>query len=190
MVKVALVGDSIRMGYAKMVNAELADTARVWSPGANCGPSSRIMAHLDEWITTPGADILHLNCGLHDLRRERGNEQPVVPLPAYKENLLAILGYAREAGIRHVIFALTTPVNEAWHHKAKDFDRLEADVTEYNAAAREAAGATGATVNDLYAVVKAAGQDAIMAPDGVHYIDAGYRILGRAVADYIRPLLA
>lgn len=189
MPKVVLVGDSIRMGYAPTVRKALTGLAEVWAPEPNCGPSPRIVKHIPDWIVAPGADIIHLNCGLHDLRHERGTAVNSIPLPQYAANLRAIFAAARKTGICTIIFALTTPVNEAWHRAKKAFDRSEADVDAYNAAARKEAGGARVLINDLCGVVIKAGRDRIMQPDGVHFTDEGYEIIGRAVADYIRPFL-
>ena len=91
---------------------------------------------------------------------------------------------------RKVIWATTTPVNEAWHHAQKPFDRFEADVMAYNAAASEIASQLGVPIDDLYGIVTAAGRDRLLLPDGVHFTQDGYRLLGKAVADAIRHHLS
>src|SRR5262247_1361752 len=48
--KVALIGDSIRLGYAPLVAKRLAGRARIISPAANGGDSSNVLRNLDEWV--------------------------------------------------------------------------------------------------------------------------------------------
>ena len=66
--KVVLVGDSIRLGYAPLVAKRLEGKARVVSAEANGGDSANVLAHLDEWVIREKPAVVHLNCGLHDLK--------------------------------------------------------------------------------------------------------------------------
>ncbi|GAG05954.1 unnamed protein product, partial [marine sediment metagenome] len=92
-----------------------------------------------------------------------------------------------------VIWATTTPVNDALAHESHarldDVDRYDADVRAFNAAAVEVARAMDVPVNDLYAVVARGDQAAWQTADGIHYTPEGYAVLARAVADSIRPYL-
>jgi len=187
--RVVLIGDSIRIGYQAAVECELTGRAEVWAPGENGGTSENVLAHLDEWVIARRPDIVHLNCGLHDLRIERGRNERAVPLPQYRVNLNTIFRRIRDESNPVIIWATTTPVNERWHRERKDFDRRESDVDAYNQAAGEVANRMDIPINDLYAVVMEHGRDAILSPDGVHYSEAGYDLLGRAVAEAIRAQL-
>ena len=187
--RVVLIGDSIRIGYQAAVERELTGLAEVWGPGENGGTSENVLAHLDEWVIARRPDIVHLNCGLHDLRIERGRNERAVPLPQYRANLDTIFGRIRNETDAAIIWATTTPVNERWHREKKDFDRRESDVAAYNQAAGEGANRMDTPIDDLYAVVMEHGRDTILSPDGVHYGEAGYKLLGRAVAEAIRAQL-
>ncbi|MBN1808197.1 MAG: SGNH/GDSL hydrolase family protein [Planctomycetes bacterium] len=187
--KVVLIGDSIRMGYQDMVRRELENVADVRGPEANCGDSSRILQHVDEWIIAPSPDVVHINCGLHDLRRDYDSELQRVPVELYASNLEALFQAVMSASRAQVVWAATTPVNEQWHRDKKDFERLESQVSAYNAAAAEVAGRFGIPVNDLFDVVTRVGRDTFLSPDGVHFTGPGYELLGEAVAGFIRPLL-
>lgn len=187
--KVVLIGDSIRLGYQSTVIKELEDEAEVMTPDENCGNSQRILENIDRWITDRHPDIVHLNCGLHDLRKERGASDNAVPPAEYETNLRNILSKVQAACNPLIIVALTTPVNEAWHRERKDFDRIEADVEEYNRIARLIASEFDFPINNLYTAVMDAGRDNILTQDGVHYSDEGYAMLGQAVAGRIRTFL-
>jgi lysophospholipase L1-like esterase len=189
MTDIILVGDSIRMGYQAIVQNLLYGQAQVWAPRTNGGTSRNVLAHLDEWVLSRKPDILHLNCGLHDLRTEFGATTQAVPLDEYEANLRRITSAVLGQGTIRLIWATTTPVNEQWHHENKAFDRFEADVRAYNDSARQVAEDFGVHVNDLYQVVMDAGRDHCLVADGVHFGQAGYALLGRAVADCIRALL-
>ena len=189
MKKEILIGDSIRMGYQPIVQQALAGQADVWAPQENGGTSANVLDHLDAWVLSRSPDIVHLNCGLHDLKTEFGANTTAVSLDAYGANLEAIFTRIQERTTATLVWASTTPVNEQWHHKNKPFDRFEADVQSYNQRALEIAIRFGAKVNDLYKQITDAGPDVYLARDGVHFLPAGCALLGEAVADAIRPLL-
>jgi len=186
MKEVVLIGDSIRMGYQAFVKRELGDEVTLWWPEENGGTSRNILDHLDEWVISRRPSLVHINCGLHDLKKERGSSEALVPLDEYGENVAKILASVADATDAKVVWATTTPVNQQWHHERKPFDRFEDDVVAYNRQAVAAAERLGVAVNDLYAVMVQAGADSYLSPDGVHFDDAGYALLGEAVAGVIR----
>jgi lysophospholipase L1-like esterase len=189
MKRVILIGDSIRMGYQPTVQELLGQQVELWAPQENGGTSANVLAHLDEWVLARCPDILHLNCGLHDLKTEFGAASQAVPLHAYEANLCQIVERIVEQGSIQLIWAATTPVNEIWHHARKPFDRSEADVRAYNDVARRVVTAHGVPIDDLYQVIVDAGRDQYLEPDGVHFSSAGYALLGQAVASAIRTHL-
>ncbi|MBN1675752.1 MAG: SGNH/GDSL hydrolase family protein [Kiritimatiellae bacterium] len=180
-----LIGDSIRMGYQDTVREQLKGRTEVWGPEQNGGNSRNVLAHLDEWVIARAPDIVHVNCGLHDLRKEFGTDEAAVPLTEYTENVNRILTRLRAETHAKVLWATTTPVNEEWHHARKSFDRYEKDVLAYNAAAQQAARDAGVPVNDLFSLVQQAGRDELLVPDGVHFKPEGYDLLGKTVAEFV-----
>jgi len=189
MKQVVLIGDSIRMGYQPVAEAGLRGLAAVWGPRDNGGDSGNVLAHLDEWVVSRQPDIVHLNAGLHDIKRPFGARRNQVPIDQYRANLEAIFRRIGEETEAVLIWAKTTPVNQAWHHERKGFDRFEADVEAYNGVAVGLARAMAVPVNDLPRAVLDAGRDTVLAPDGVHFTPRGYNLLGKAVANCIRALL-
>lgn len=187
---VTLIGDSIRIGYQDAVRRLLAGRAEVWGPTENGGTSQNVLAHLDEWVVALNPDVVHVNCGLHDLRREFGQTESAIPLKQYVANVRAILTRLRSETQAAVVWASTTPVNEEWHHRNKSFDRFEADVVAYNSAAGQVAREVGVPVNDLFAVVPPKDRDTLLQPDGVHFKPAGYALLGESVAKFIIDVCA
>src|SRR5918912_728842 len=134
--RVMLVGDSIRLGYAPRVAARLAGKAIVVSPPENGGDSANVLAHLDEWVLRERPDVVHLNCGLHDLKRSKADRRHQVELDRYAENLRRIVARIRDGSDAALVFADTTPILDERHaRRGTDFDRTEAAVRRYNAAA-------------------------------------------------------
>ena len=181
---VVLIGDSIRMGYQDHVISQLADRAEVWSPKENGGDSRNVLAHLDQWVFSRQPNLVHVNCGLHDLKRAFGASSSV-PVDEYERNVRQILQRLQRELNGTVVWATTTPVDETWHHQNKGFDRLEADVEAYNAAARAVAVGLGVPIDDLFAVVQQEGKARLLTQDGVHFTAEGSQLLGRVVAECI-----
>ncbi|MGC9455595.1 MAG: SGNH/GDSL hydrolase family protein [Phycisphaerae bacterium] len=185
--KVLIVGDSISMGYTPHAAAAAADVLDLVRHDGNGGDSSNVLAHLGEWLETfQDAGLVHVNCGLHDIKRSRPGGDYQVPIEKYRENLRAIADMLTSAG-RSVVWATTTPVIDSRHAaRGADFDRYQQDVTAYNNVAKDVMSQAGAGIDDLHAVVVSEGVESCVGPDGVHMTDAGYRLLGRAVADACR----
>ena len=182
-----LIGDSIRMGYEARVR-ECLEGYGIWSPEANGGDSAKVLAHLDAWVIAHTPRVVHLNCGLHDLKKLFDSGQAQVELDDYRHNVDQIFDQILATGAR-LVWAMTTPVDEDLHHRNKGFNRFAADVDRYNAVAAELAAARDVPVNDLYAVIDSAGAQRLLLDDGVHFTDQGSALLGDAVADFVRPLL-
>jgi isoamyl acetate esterase len=185
--RVVLIGDSIRMYYAPTARAKLQDVADVVDSEQNGGDSRNVLAHIDEWAAG-SPRVIHLNCGLHDLKKPLDKPEPNTPLDEYERNLRAIFERAKAKASR-VIWATITPVNGERHHATKGFDRWEADVRAYNAVASRVAKEAGVEINDLNALVESRGKDDMLKFDGVHFTDEASRVLGEAVAAVIRRAL-
>lgn len=182
--KAVLIGDSIRLGYAPLVARRLAGRVTVTGPTENGGDSANVLARLAEWVISEQPDVVHLNCGLHDLKRSRETGEHQVPLPQYAANLRQIVQRLRAATPAALVFATTTPVVDERHRqRAVPFDRVEADVRRYNEAAIAVMQEEGVPVHDLHALVERHDPRRLIGPDGVHYTPEGYDRLAEAVAD-------
>jgi len=182
--KVLIIGDSISIGYTPYVAELLASVAEVVHNPGNGGDTENIRAHLDEWLAQAPAQLVHFNAGLHDIKVTRGGTANQVPLERYRRNLSWIVERLQATGAV-LIWASTTPVIESWHQARKEFDRYNRDVEAYNAAAEEIVSAAGIPIDDLHAAVASAGPEKLMTPDGAHYTDPAYRMLGQVVAECI-----
>ena len=187
--KVLLAGDSISFGYGPHVQARFNGVCEVTNLPANSGTSANLLAHLDEWLVRPAFDIIHLNCGLHDLARERNAAGPRVGLEQYEANLREIFRRLKRETRSLLAWATITPVIDERHAARKGFDRYEKDVEAYNVAALRAAQAAGLPVDDLHRVVEAGGREGCVGPDGVHMTEAGNTALADAVAAFVTDLL-
>ena len=78
-----LIGDSVCQSYHPYVQEELKGFANVWVPGG--GTSQIVLSHLDEWVISKKADVVHLNADLH------------VPFPSHPPPK-GIRGYPRTPG--------------------------------------------------------------------------------------------
>ena len=186
MLKVTLIGDSISGGYTPVVAGILSGTAEVSRPEAAGGTSGYILAMLEEWCVKGSADVIHLNCGLHDIVRLYGPHKNRIPLAAYQENVRTILDTLVEFTSAKIIWATTTPVNEETYLAQKGLVCSGDDIAAYNEVSVALASELGVPVNDLHAAVMAAGRDDLLGDDGIHYTEAGYRLLGREVAAAVR----
>jgi lysophospholipase L1-like esterase len=104
----------------------------------------------------------------------------------YEKNLKAILGRIQKETHAKIIFATSTPILDSLHAQRKaGFDRFEADVRKYNAAATLVMQQASVPVNDLHKLVEDGGKEKLIGPDGTHYTPAGYDMLAAAVTESI-----
>jgi len=185
MQKIILGGDSIRMYYQPLVTEKLRGEFEVREPQDNWGTSENVLANLDEWAIRQTADIIHINCGLHDLALKEDGA-PRVPVEAYETNVRSILSRLKQETSSRIIWATTTPVIDEWHRRVKSFERREEDVLRYNVVATRVAEECGIEIDDLHAVIASAGPEKCLMPDGVHTNEFGNELLARAVSDYVR----
>lgn len=187
--RVLLIGDSISLGYTLAVRERLRGRANIHHPPENCGDTGRGLRQLDAWLGEGRWDVIVFNFGLHDLKYldAAGNYvapsegQQVTPIPHYEENLRELATCLKRTGAK-LVYATTTPV------PAGSLARVEHDERAYNAAARRVMDAEQIPVLDLCAVIEPK-QTEVQLPNNVHFTDAGFDLLGAAVAARIEPLL-
>jgi lysophospholipase L1-like esterase len=186
--KLTLIGDSIRMGYEPFVRELLAERAEVWGPEENGGDSRNVLAHLKEWALTRRAGVIHFNCGLHDIRVNADGAYQV-PIEEYASNVRSIVELLVERTRARLIWATLTPIHDDRHNGRKDIDfkRYEADVERYNRAALEVVNRAALEVDDLHGLVERHGIPECLSADGVHMTERGYRLLAEAVAKMVLP---
>ncbi len=128
--------------------------------GENAGDSGMVFAYLrsrPQALAT--ADVVLLNCGLHDLKVDKQSGRHQVPLGTYRHNLAEIVELLSDSPAR-LVWCTTTPVHDPTHAEAGAslaFGRVQADVVRYNAAATDLMLAAGVPVVDLHALTLALG---------------------------------
>ena len=187
--RVYLIGDSIRMNAEPQIRTQLLPGASLVSPPVNCESSHRVVERIEEWAPASEGDVVHLNCGLHDIRHNPGETVPVCTLEQYRRNLIVVFDFlaARKAT---VIWATSTPFLEQVHNSGKPSRRFLHDLLAYNAVARDLAEQHGFSVNDLYAKLAGASLGELLLPDGLHFNSVGNRLVGEMVAVAINAALA
>ncbi len=166
--RVFVLGDSISMQYGPALERLLAPrfdydrkrddgagtSANLDDPdGANGGDSSMVLAYLRTRRARQPipADILLLNCGLHDIRTDPVTRAKRTSREEYAANLRLILAEAAAMGLR-VVWVRTTPVVDALHNtRCGKFHRFAADVAAYNEVADGIMRAAGVPELDLHA---------------------------------------
>lgn len=192
--KVLLIGDSIRMGYEPFLRASLPEGWELMAPGSNCQSTSNILSHWEEWIDEPckvfkedsaAEQIIHINAGLHDIRYDPGSLRPVTQLEDYRDNLNRLFSGLSKVPAQ-IVWATSTPFLEDQHNREKDSRRFFSDLEGYNRVACEMARARGVRVNDLFSVLVLQGFQQHLQSDGIHYQESGYRIMAKAVLNYLK----
>ncbi len=140
--------------------------------GANGGDSSMVLDFLRKFLADGklSADMLLLNCGLHDIKTDPKTGKKQVPIDDYRRNLKEIVSLLGKSGVR-LVWIRTTPCDERIHNvRNSQFHRFAADCEEYNRAADEIMQAAKVPEIDLYSFTKNLGGDEIFC-DHVHFTE-------------------
>jgi len=178
--RVLLLGDSISIGYTVSVRKLLAGKANVHRPAANCGPTSRGLESIDQWLGDGKWDAIHFNWGLHDLKYIGDARQ--VPPEQYEQNLRRLVERLKQTGAT-LIWCNTTPVPEGCTPR-----RHNDDVLHYNALAAKIMQQHEIAVDDLYDYADQRLDD-IQLPRNVHFTRDGSAVLAKQVAGSIEAAL-
>ena len=199
--EVFLIGDSISMYYGpylqkylagsytllrKEDNGHAADNLDI-PTGANGGDSHMVLQYLQIKERDPAfrPDILLLNCGLHDIKRDPVTKKIQVDSSSYRRNLEAIYDITRKLGIR-LVWINTTPVDDERHNsRSKSFYRYAADVAAYNAIAGEVWRAHKVPQIDLFGFTTNIGAAAHYI-DHVHYDEAARALQAAFICGNLR----
>lgn len=164
--KIYVLGDSISIQYGPYLEAVLhgvMEYARKEGEdealrdldipqGANGGDSSMVLAFLEAKTAVGGidADLLLLNCGLHDIKTDPATGAKQVLIDQYAQNLQRIVAVVKPMRPT-LVWIRTTPCDETVHnHPGMAFHRFAADGQAYNAVADGIMREHGVPVIDLY----------------------------------------
>jgi hypothetical protein len=188
---VLLIGDSISIGYTLPVRNKLDGIANVFRAPTNCGPTTKGLTALDQWIGDRNWSVIHFNHGLHDLKYlgpngenladpEASSSHQQVPPDLYATNLRKIARRLKKTNAT-VIWCETTPVPEG----AKG--RVVGDSKKYNKIAAKVMLEVGKIqTNPLWDF---ANRNVKNLPANVHYSKEGSNQLADQVASTIKKYL-
>ncbi len=185
---VLLIGDSISIGYHVAAREALAGKANVYRPKINCGPTTRGLEQIDQWLGDRQWDVVHWNFGLHDLKFMGPDGQnladpadptshPQVAIDDYRANIKTLAERIKQQA-KVVIWRETTPVPTGAS------GRVAGDAKRYNAAAAEALAEVGGVVTDPFFSFAETVAD-MQQPANVHYTPEGSKALGQHVANTV-----
>jgi hypothetical protein len=190
--RVLLIGDSVSMWYTLPVRKLLDGKANVHRPPVNCHHSRQVLDELESYLGDKPWDVIHLNCGGHDITYRINGDgaatpppegKIAVPLDEYKANLRKIIKRLKQTKAK-IVWAATTPMGEAYIKKGF---RFEEDIVKYNAAAAEIMKEEGIPINDLYNLAKPNADKLLK--DGVHFTTEGSDVLAKAIVEAIQKQL-
>ena len=181
--KIYVIGDSISIHYGPYLEKYLTgvmEYARkegeaeallnLDNPqGANGGDSSMVLAYLNGLARTGGlgTDLLLVNCGLHDIKRDLKTNKTQVAIDDYENNLRSLVGVVSEMRVK-LAWIRTTPCDEAVHNSpGMSIHRFSADGVAYNAVADRVMSQAGVPSLDLYTFTRNLGPDLYC--DHVHF---------------------
>jgi hypothetical protein len=173
---VLLIGDSICCGYGPVVIGLLEGSFHVDRIANSRGVHDPILfGEVGMALADRPCRAIHFNNGLHavhlaDADYERG-------LRAY------VRLFVDKGAAARLVWASSTPVTQPAAGHPLDEAR-NARVVHRNALAAAVMAEHGIAVDDLYTLVLGRGD--LRVPDGYHYNDEGYRLMGSAVADVLR----
>jgi acyl-CoA thioesterase-1 len=191
--RVLLIGDSISIGYTLPVRELLKGKANVIRPLTNCGPTTRGVESIDEWLGERPWDVIHFNFGLHDMvffaadgktRAEPTVEgaRHQVSAEDYEANLRQLVDRLKQTNAR-LIWCTTTPVPEG------SAGRIADEAVLYNQIAAKVMEEHGIAVDDLHAFALPQLKD-IQQTKNVHFTPEGSKVLAGQVARSIEAALA
>lgn len=177
MTKVTLLGDSIRMGYGKLVPGMLGENYTVFQPSENCRFSKYTLRGIFEWrADIEGSDIIHWNNGLWDCT-PCVDGIPFTDIDEYVKNMLRIAGLLKKSA-KVVIFATTTPVNDNARYDKNSL------IAEYNRVIVSELTKIDIRINDLHSLVYP-NIDKFICEDNLHMNELGYETIAKQVVNSI-----
>jgi hypothetical protein len=121
--------------------------------GASGGDSGNVLAYLRHRRRHDPipADILLLNCGLHDLKTDPRTGAKQVPPERFEANLREIVREVADMGLSLAWLRISPVVDEIHNARSIAFHRYSADVDHYNRIADRIMQEAGAYIIDFHA---------------------------------------
>ncbi len=182
MIKVTLLGDSIRQSYSAAVAELLGDEFEVFYPADNSRFAKYTLRQIfEERETMKGSRIVHFNNGMWDICNLFG-DGTFSSEQEYIDNVLRIADILLSK-FEKVIFATTTPV------RPENYYNSNSDIVRFNEIIVPLLREKGVIINDLYTPI-AEDIYANVADDTLHLSEKGVEICARLVADRIKAVAA
>lgn len=179
--RVLLVGDSILIGYRKLVIRSLEGKANVDTWTNPYYQSENYNRRLAEVLLKGSFSVIHINTGLHGFQEGR------IPSGAYEpltQSMLDVI--ARHSPNAQVIWANTTPVISKGIPRTLD-PLINPTIIEHNRMAAFVMERNHIFVNDFYSIL--ASHVDLSKGDQFHWTEPAYRILAdAATASIIKKL--
>ncbi len=195
---VLIIGDSISIGYTRLVRNGLVGKANVYRPmhgngPDNCGDTTIGIAKIDAWLGDRKWTVIHFNWGLWDLcyrnpaSKAQGNRDKIggklsTTPEDYEKHLEQLVKRLETTGAK-LIWASTTVVPDG------EVGRIVGDEVKYNAIAGRVMQRHGIPTDDLYATTKAFPPAMFSKPGDVHFTTQGYGLLAKQVVEKISESL-
>jgi predicted nucleic acid-binding protein len=175
---VLILGDSISIGYTRMVREKLTGKANVHYPMRGKGPDNSGdttigLKNIDGWLGQQKWDVIHFNWGLWDLcyrnpqskvqgNRDKAGGKISTPPADYEKNLERLVTRLEATGAK-LIWANTTVVPE------DEVGRFVGDDAKYNAIAARVMKQHGIATDDLFTLSKQFCGKFSVKPGDVHF---------------------
>ncbi|WP_291563529.1 MULTISPECIES: SGNH/GDSL hydrolase family protein [unclassified Clostridium] len=155
--------------------------------GANAGDSSMVLEYLQEERDLGRRyDTLAINCGMHDLRRDRESNRVQIEIDKYKSNLEEIVKISKEISNEVIWISLTPIIDEIHNRRKAGVLRYSSEVEKYNEVSTLVMKEDNVKIIDLYNFTKNLGGDIYC--DHVHFKDEVRRLQGAFIAGYLNSI--
>ncbi len=179
--KIALLGDSIRMIYGRIIPDMFPD-CEVVQPEENCRFAKYTLRGIFDWSEMlKGSAVIHWNNGLWDICNLFG-DGTFSTLEEYLDNMVRIARLLKKI-TPNVIFATSTPVRDDNPYNSN------ADIKAFNDAVVPLLEKEGVVINDLFALLYDKRDGYILEEDKLHLTKAGADICAKKVAEEIAKML-
>lgn len=195
---ILIVGDSISLDYGKYLENIIEENYRCIRKkevdkafenldnvvGANLGDSSKVSRFIEnEYLENNKYDVILMNCGLHDIRRDREKKRLKVNEISYAKNLRKIVESAVKISNR-IIWINTTIINDSIHNNRDiGYIRYNKDVISYNNISYKIMKENSIEVIDLYNFTHSFGE--FIYKDHVHFKDEIAKLQAKFISEYL-----
>ena len=198
--KLFLIGDSISIHYGNALEKYLLDAnvefmrkgglRREGTPyleignDANGGNSAEVLLYLQNRLASDpvDADLVLVNCGLHDIKTHIATGEKEVGIESYRQNLEAIIALITGDMKARMAWIRTTPCDDKIHNRpGMPFHRHLADINAYNSVADSCMAVHAIPEIDLFTFTQSLGPSEELYFDHIHFTDE----VKRAQAGYI-----